>query len=78
MTCKPCRVTFEGSRYQIASEGKVYPCDRVTHQLSAPVSITLACLIRNEASRQRRNRNARERNEAMRDLGMVKTAYGWE
>lgn len=24
------------------------------------------------------NRNARERNQAYRDLGLVKTPYGWE
>jgi Fe-S cluster biogenesis protein NfuA len=27
---------------------------------------------------QRANRNARERNSAMRDLGMVRTSQGWE
>lgn len=34
--------------------------------------------VRREASRQRRNRNARERNQALRSLGMTKTSYGWE
>lgn len=34
--------------------------------------------IRREASRLRRNRNACERNQAMQDLGMKKTPYGWE
>lgn len=37
-----------------------------------------AKLIRREASRLRRNRNARERNVAMRSLGMTKTPFGWE
>lgn len=35
--------------------------------------------IRREASRLRRNRNARERSQAMRDLGMKRTPSGyWE
>lgn len=38
----------------------------------------IAKKIRQEAQRLRRNRNARERNQARRDLGMVKTPYGWE
>lgn len=37
-----------------------------------------ATTIRHEAVRLRRNLNARERNQAMRDLGMKKTPYGWE
>lgn len=40
---------------------------------------TEAATIRREASRLRRNRNARERSQAMRDLGMVRTPSGqWE
>lgn len=38
----------------------------------------LARDVRREASRLRRNRNARERNPAHRDLGLVKTPYDWE
>ncbi len=34
--------------------------------------------IRREAARLRRNRNARERSQTMRDLGMKRTPYGWE
>lgn len=37
-----------------------------------------AKVIRHEASRRRRNRDARERNQARRDLGLKKTPYGWE
>ena len=33
--------------------------------------------LRNGAKR-RRNRNARERYQAMKSLGMTKTPYGWE
>lgn len=34
--------------------------------------------VRREASRLRRNRNARERHQALRSLGTTKTPYGWE
>lgn len=37
-----------------------------------------AKIIRREAARLRRNRNARERNQAMRDLGLKHTPCGWE
>lgn len=37
-----------------------------------------AKLIRHKATRLRRNRASRERNQAMRDLGMKRTSYGWE
>lgn len=42
---------------------------------------TEAATIRREASRQRRNRNSRERHQAMQDLGMKRspaTPGGWE
>lgn len=34
--------------------------------------------IRKEAQRLRRNKLSRERNRTMRDMGLKKTAYGWE
>jgi hypothetical protein len=37
-----------------------------------------AGLRRAHISAHRRNRSARERNQAMRDLGMVRTPFGWE
>lgn len=37
-----------------------------------------AAEIRKESQRLRRNKLSRERNQAMRDLGMKKTPYGWE
>lgn len=43
-----------------------------------PLLVTDARDVRREASRLRRNRNARERHQAMRDVGMTKTSYGWE
>lgn len=38
----------------------------------------LARAVRKEAKRLRRNRVARERRQAMKDLGLVMTPYGWE
>lgn len=88
--CVPCRVTYNGQRYQIESNGDVrhVPISngalmtaqevRSNLDLLKPEPESLAKLVRREASRLRRNRNARERNQAMRDLGMTKTPYGWE
>lgn len=87
MTCKPCRVTFEGNRYFVAADGKVFPTwqnvatqagGHDTWSLGAELDSDTAARVRREAQRQRRNRNARERNSAMRDLGMKRTPYGWE
>ena len=82
MKCKPCRVTYEGQRYQISADGIVYPCEYLapsgTWYLHAAADSDLARAVRAEASRQRRNRSNRERYDAMRSIGMVKTAYGWE
>lgn len=41
-------------------------------------ALALVKAIRSELSRRRRNANARARSQAMRDLGMVRTPYGWE
>lgn len=81
--CAPCRVTYEGQRYQIEANGEVRPTlDKVmpatTRLACLPLPESEAKLIRREASRQRRNRNARERNQAMRDLGLKRTSCGWE
>lgn len=87
MTCTPCRVTFEGTRYFVAKDGQVYPTwknvatvpgGRDTWSLGEALDPAAAQAVRREAQRQRRNRNSRERNQVMRDLGMVKTPYGWE
>lgn len=89
--CIPCRVTYEGHRYQIESDGSVRlvpkgPGDVLMTAQALRMALanvtaleeSKAKLIRHEASRLRRNRNARERNQAMRDLGLKKTPYGWE
>lgn len=83
--CIPCRVTYDGNRFHVCSNGKVYFCYREKLVDGSYIDLdgsecseTLSKAVRREASRLRRNRNARERNQAMRDLGMVKTSYGWE
>lgn len=88
MKCKPCRVTVDGTRYEISADGTVRPTwietpDPMAHTDGGRVygpqaSAEEARRVRAEASRQRRNRNARLRDQAMRDLGMVRTPYGWE
>ena len=48
-------------------------CERCGHAALIDNPLTKA-----EAARLRKNRNRRERDQAMRDTGMVKTPYGWE
>ena len=86
--CTPCRVKVDGAYYRVRSNGGVYRLHIVRQDLNGrpleftqeefPLLATDAREVRREASRLRRNRNARERNQAMRDLGMVKTPFGWE
>lgn len=80
MNCISCRVTFEDQRYEISKRGEVRPCMFFDGGWSygETVESDLAARVRREASRQRRNRNARERADVMRSLGLVKTPYGWE
>lgn len=89
--CTPCRVNVNGTRYRIYSNGSVslavsnpenMTCGQVfAAEKELPIfepHSEIAKIVRREASRLRRNRNARERNQAIRDMGMKKTAYGWE
>ena len=81
MTCKPCRVTYQGTRYQIERNGAVGLLPQGIYAAmseNTPVEGELAKAVRAEAARQRRNRNARERSDALRSLGLIKTPYGWE
>jgi hypothetical protein len=84
MKCKPCRVTYQGTRYQVNLDGSVFPIDRTAEAYSVvpafgpQAGAHLAKLVRREASRQRRNRNSRERHQTMTDLGMKRTPYGYE
>ena len=65
MTYKPCRVTFEGVRYEISRIGEVRRIWPAPDD-SATQNADLAARIRAEAARQRRNRNARERDDVRR------------
>lgn len=96
--CTSTRVTINGVRYRVWSDGSVSrSLTKEDINSFAPHIKTLGDLIsyekmstrfephsseaksiRQEAARLRRNRNARERNQALRDMGMKKTAYGWE
>lgn len=84
--CIPCRVTYEGQRYQIESNGDVRPLHKGFDNTGKRIFIadalkqdeSFARLVRREASRQRRNRNARDRYQAHVESGMKRTPYGWE
>lgn len=86
--CTPCLVRYEGIVYRISSKGEVIALTQgvskdgketwAVDPNSSPLPESLAKPIRREASRLRRNRNARERNQARRDVGMKHTAQGWE
>jgi len=78
--CTPCRVTVDGIRYQVSKDGTVRETwtDGAERFFGPAIEADRAKVIRHDASRQRRNRNRRERDEAMRSVGMVKTPYGWE
>ena len=84
ISCIPCRVTYRDVRYQIEKNGEVRKYQPAVDDVGAnfPLPESEAKLVRREASRQRRNRNARERAQAMKDLGMVRAkggAFGgWE
>ena len=68
MRCKPCKVTYQGTRYVIASDGTVAVSS--TGYCCSLVEDELATRVRAEAQRQRHNRNHRERHQAMTDLGL--------
>lgn len=79
--CIPCRVTYEGNRWEVAADGHVRSISGVFADFFGPwihPNSETAKKVRREASRLRRNRNARERHAAMRDLGMKRTSYGYE
>lgn len=87
MTCIPCRVRFNGQQYEISRDGSVRPVVSSVIQTDGTVSreygLALSCdeaaTVRQEAQRLRRNRNARDRADALRSLGMKRTRNGqWE
>ena len=78
MTCKPCRVTHHGTQYQVLKNGNVQRLENGVSTIEYEAYQPFAADVRAEVARQRRNRNARERSDVMRSLGLVKTPYGWE
>jgi hypothetical protein len=81
MICKPCRITLDGVRYEVSRDGTVRPMGadlNPPYTYGEPVSEDVAARVRQDAARRRRNLNARNRYDALRSIGMVKTPYGWE
>lgn len=83
--CSPCRVNINGNRYRVLSDGRVAklqvpqvkPTDvkellqwELENLQWNDAHSDIARAVRQEASRIRRNRNARERNQAKRDIGL--------
>lgn len=54
------------------------PGGRDTWSLGAELEPEKAQQVRREAQRQRRNRNARDRYNALLTIGLKRTPYGWE
>lgn len=85
MKCKPCKVWFEGFRYQIQANGQVFGAVNAVRNLdSSPFAEytdsvydpAYAAEVRAEAARQRRNRASRARHRAMKDLGLTRAEGG--
>lgn len=79
MRCIPCKVTFEGFRYEIKADGSVFGQDGAKRNersagafTDAVIDADHAKLVRADAARQRRNRNAREKHDALTSLGLVR------
>lgn len=81
MNCTPCRVKIEGKWYEVSRDGTVRETwvNETYRHHGEPLPAEQAQAIRHEASRRRRNANARERSDALRSLGMKRCANGtWE
>lgn len=85
MKCIPCLVSYEGFRYRIYADGRVcgVPGARRNDPTPPGASYTDAVWdpsyareIIDESRRQRRNRRARQRHQAMQDLGLVRAPGG--
>ena len=74
--CRPCRVTYQSTRYAIDGAGNVTIATVGNEAIQFVADSTLAKAVRHEAARQRRNRNARERHQAMLDLGLARVRRG--
>ena len=81
MKFKPCRLTVNWLRYEIDREGQVRCIDDFGNYVDSmidgciagcPLMEEQAAPIRAEAARRRLNKHRRERDQVMRDMGMVK------
>jgi len=66
---KPCRLTVAGNKYHVDAEQRV-TCYSSPAGYVAPGNER--SMVLNEVKRLRRNRDRRFRDQAMRDIGMVK------
>lgn len=83
MNCIPCRLSIAGTEYEISRDGTVretwLASPGGTRMYNPPLAHSDdAKEIRREASRRRRNRVARQYRQAMKDMGLTHTPYGWE
>ena len=75
---KSCRLRFEGSRYMVNENGVVAeigendPCNVEGFETIQICDMAITELVLAEVKRLRRNKARRERDQAMRDIGMVK------
>ncbi len=78
----PCRLTYEGFRYQINRDGSVHGQVNRDLAITAPgnmspvIDADVARAVKREATRLRRNRGARERHQALTDLGLKRNRDG--
>ncbi len=72
----PCNVRHEGTWYHCAGDGTVNIGKGLCKEMEVIPEVAKA--VKATVARLRRNKAARMRNATMRDLGMVRTPYGWE
>jgi hypothetical protein len=73
---RPCLVTHEGRRYRVLADGTVWRNENELPGQPEPDDIARA--VRATVARLRARNSRRFREQAMRDLGLTKTPYGWE
>lgn len=74
---KPCNVKHLGEWYHVTTLGTVY-LGKAVNEPSGPVNFGLSQAVRQTVQRLRANKRARLNDQARRDLGLVRTPYGWE
>lgn len=71
---KPCNVKHLGEWYHVMADGAVRAGKNGTER----VDDALGKAVRQTVQRLRANKRARLNDQARRDLGLVRTPYGWE